>query len=656
MNITDFIVDFIKKGNVVEFPGMGTLTSSNVDAYHDQASGTFYPARRTVVMNNTVSGNQAVIRQIAENECVSMEIAEQLWANYVGALKDKLQRTPEGHEFPGIGIMRIQGNRVVFDAIKGLDLDADKHREMPLENVATYIPKNVEDPFAAFEKPAPEPEPESVTVVELEPIKPAEPAPVKIAEPKFVKAVEPEPVKVVEPEPVKVVEPEPVKVAEPEPVKEAEPELVKVVEPEPVEVPEIKVAEPEPAEDAKDETNPAVVAAAAATVAAAASADHLSQVKKMLDEIPSSPKDAKEQRRAEKAAAKAEKEARKAAEEAEKAAAKQAAKAAKEKEALAREAEKAAQKADKEREKAAKAAQEVKPMAEGEETEEKKKKHTGLWIVIILLLLALAGGGYYYFVKGGNLPMGESCAQKVEWSFYDPADADMRNMLEFTNANIAKSTSDVHEYMAEYIHNYLLARHYSNAYALVMNQVDQYASDRLRELMVPGYSHKRFHPYEDFWLARNMAEYRAWGGRYYQFKVQEELMDLDLLDGILDNLISSLGLHADGFGLATGAAAPAKAAAPKNDKPYVETVPEAPTFRNSKQGFDIVAGFFTNKNSANKCANQLKALGSDAYVISKAGGYYVSMGSAPTRTAAEAMEKHIKSWYKSDVKIYNFNE
>ena len=93
-----------------------------------------------------------------------------------------------------------------------------------------------------------------------------------------------------------------------------------------------------------------------------------------------------------------------------------------------------------------------------------------------------------------------------------------------------------------------------------------------------------------------------------------------------------------------------------SDKPYEEVVPEAPTFKESKQGFDIVAGFFTSKKSANKCANQLKALGSDAYIISKSGGYYVSMGSAPTRTAAEAMEKHIKSWYKSDVKIYNFNE
>ena len=53
MNITDLIVEFIKEGNVVEFPGMGTLTSSTVSAHHDAASGTYYPARRTVVMNNT---------------------------------------------------------------------------------------------------------------------------------------------------------------------------------------------------------------------------------------------------------------------------------------------------------------------------------------------------------------------------------------------------------------------------------------------------------------------------------------------------------------------------------------------------------------------------------------------------------------------------
>ena len=154
MNITDLIVEFIQQGNVVEFPGMGTLTSSNVNAYHDAATSIYYPARRTVVMTETLAGNKAVVRRIAERECVTNEIAEQMWANYVSALKDKLQHNPKGHEFPGIGCLRLSGSKVVFDALEGLDLDAGKKHEQPLENVATYTPKEVEDPFAAFEKPA----------------------------------------------------------------------------------------------------------------------------------------------------------------------------------------------------------------------------------------------------------------------------------------------------------------------------------------------------------------------------------------------------------------------------------------------------------------------------------------------------------------------
>ena len=94
MNITDLIVEFIQQGNVVEFPGMGTLTSSNVNAYHDAATSIYYPARRTVVMTETLAGNKAVVRRIAERECVTNEIAEQMWANYVSALKDKLQHNP----------------------------------------------------------------------------------------------------------------------------------------------------------------------------------------------------------------------------------------------------------------------------------------------------------------------------------------------------------------------------------------------------------------------------------------------------------------------------------------------------------------------------------------------------------------------------------
>ncbi|MBQ6069553.1 MAG: DUF4366 domain-containing protein [Bacteroidales bacterium] len=579
MNITELIVEFVKQGNVVEFPGMGTLTGSNVSAHHDSATGTYYPARRTVVMNNSLSGSKAIIRHIAEKECVTNDIAEQMWNNYIAALDDKLRRTASGHDFPGLGTMRLNGSNVTFEALPDLDLDANKHREQPLENVATYTPKAVADPFAAFDKPA-----------------------------------TPTPTPTPEPEPAPAPKPTPTPAPEPEPT--------------PAPVPPI---EPTPAPTSN--------------------ADHLSEVKRMLDEIPSSPKDAKERRMAEKAAAKAEKEARRAAEEAEKAAARKAEMALRDRERAAKEQAKAAKEQE---QRAAKAKKK-------EEKKEKKRGHGWLWILLLLLLLLLGGGAYYYFTQM-NAPKGDSCAQKVELSYKDQFTGD-RNLLKFEEKDINRSSILVHNFMADYVHQFLMARHYGNAFAPVMNQVDQYANNRLHELMVEGYCVKRFFPYDDFWMERNYAEYKEEGAHYYRCKVQGELMNLDLLDGILDDIIVSLGLHADGYGMnGYGAGAGGNGgrgnaqATKKNDQPYVEVVPEAPTFKNSKQGFDIIAGFFTSKKSANKCANQLKALGSDAYIISKSGGYYVSMGSAPTYTAAQAMEKHIKSWYKSDVSIKNFNE
>ena len=601
MNITDLIVEFIQQGNVVEFPGMGTLSSNNVSAHHDAATGTYHPARRTVTMAETLTGNKAIIRRIAEKECVTNEIAEQMWANYIAALKDKLQRNPNGHEFPGMGFMRIVGSKVRFEALEGLDLDAGKKHEQPLENIATYTPKTVADPFAAFDKPAATNPP----VAEVK-----ETAPV---EEKKVETPVQEPVSVIPPAPIV---PEPAKV-------------------EPVKVEPVKVEVQKPA---------------------APQTDHLSEVKRMLDEIPSSPKDAKEARRAEKAAAKAEKEARKAAEEAERNKEKAAAKAAKEAAKEKEKAERAMLKTE------AKVNKEVKKEKKKKEKEGKKKRGV-LWIIILLLLLLLAA--IYYFTQVYSpAAKGQSCAQKVELVNPEPFTEEDYPLLKFQEQDILYNVGHLHNYMEQYVHAFLASRHYTNAFAAVMAKVDEYANGRLHELMVEGYSPKRFFPHENKWLKSHYVEYKSAGARYYRYKVQGELMDADLMESILDDVVVSLGLRADGFGYGRGqgfdggAGAAGKAAAAKtvNDKPYEEIVPEAPTFKDSKQGFDIVAGFFTSKKSANKCANQLKALGSDAYIISKSGGYYVSMGSAPTRTAAEALEKHIKSWYKSDVKIYNFNE
>ena len=53
-------------------------------------------------------------------------------------------------------------------------------------------------------------------------------------------------------------------------------------------------------------------------------------------------------------------------------------------------------------------------------------------------------------------------------------------------------------------------------------------------------------------------------------------------------------------------------------------------------------------------ATNLKKKGCDAYIIEVNQGYYVSMGSAESRTKAEALYAHIKEWYKGDISIKKF--
>ncbi|MCR4828515.1 MAG: SUMF1/EgtB/PvdO family nonheme iron enzyme [Bacteroidales bacterium] len=74
----------------------------------------------------------------------------------------------------------------------------------------------------------------------------------------------------------------------------------------------------------------------------------------------------------------------------------------------------------------------------------------------------------------------------------------------------------------------------------------------------------------------------------------------------------------------------------------------------SKMGFDIIAGFYLNKETAQEMCFALKRQGCDAYVIEKNGLFYVSMGSADSRTAAEKKYWHIKEWYTGDISIKKF--
>ena len=619
MNITELIVEFVQQGNVVEFPGMGTLTGSNVSAHHDAATGTYYPARRTVALTATMSGNKAIVRHIADKECVTIDIAEQMWGNFVAALDEKLKKDTAGHEFPGLGTLRQQGGKVVFEAIEGLDLDAGKKHEQPLENVATYTPKAAPDPFAAFDTP--------------QPAAPAE------------TPVEPEP--------------------EPAPAPEPEPEPVA-----------------------------AAVAATAATAAAATtSAADLNEIKKQLESMPSSTDNGKSARQAAKEAAKAEKEAAKALAEAEKAAAKEAkelekqqqkaekaaakeaARAEKERAAAAKSVEKTAQQSKKESAKAVRAAEKaaakearaaLKAAKKAEKEARKdaaapsprKKRPAIVWVAIIALVLFGAGVvGYRLWRNHVPETKGTNSAQHIELPPYSRFSRDL-GMVAYDEAMIDDSRLKVDAFMDEYIRGYLTDRHYLNARAVVMDRIDEYANQRLHELMTDQrFAVQRLFPFDDYYYRFCYGELQQVGGYISRCRVQGELMNAERLDQFLDALISEMGLHPDGTRVGTaGAAGNGTANNAGKNAEYVENVPPAPTFKASKQGFDIIAGFCTQKSHADKMTNQLKSLGCDAYIINRSGLYYVSMGSASSQTAAEALYSHIKSWYKGDISIKNWNE
>jgi cell division septation protein DedD len=124
------------------------------------------------------------------------------------------------------------------------------------------------------------------------------------------------------------------------------------------------------------------------------------------------------------------------------------------------------------------------------------------------------------------------------------------------------------------------------------------------------------------------------------------------LDGILDRMVQELGLEPDAAVPGNAAAAtPAPAVRKTAEKEPTEAPVTVNMEQNSKQGFDIIAGFYLDRDRAARLTARLHELGSDAYIIEKNDMYYVSMGSAKDRTSAEALFNHIKSWYDGDIVI-----
>ena len=695
MNITDLVVERLQQGHKVDLPGIGTLDSVMQSPRHDEATHTYYPATRSIVFNGQVSGEGDLTPTIAERECVGVEVAKQMWRNYIDALGDKLKRSGS-HQFGKLGTMSYDGQTYSFAVAEGLILDAGNAGETPITDVKTYAFNANDDPFAQFE----EDEPKVTVVSKKEPTPAPEPQPEPQPKP------EPQP----EPQPEPAPEPEPVAeqpaAAEEQPVvsNQWEESLRKLDElpkskaalkaEEKAEKERLKAEAKAEKERAKLQKRAAKESEAAERLAAqqreaeerrlAEERRHAEEALRVAEEKAEAERLRTEKLQAEmlqKAELKAEEERIKAEKRAAALAAVAAAQgtasqsaAAESVAASGQEARKsrAEERAEKKLQAAAAAAAEKEAARRMKEErkqakaalkqqKEGRKSHKGLVITLILLVLLLGGAATYYFVAMAPATKAPAVVAQNQGKHLDVSAVNPLtfnpDMIIYDNREIAHNRDLVCLVMTDYINSFLADRSYSSARVPMMDRVRQYAEERLSTLMGPRFAVQRLIPYNDYIYKAAEPWLKVTYATATRYKVQGELMNEGALDEMLNQLVDELGIApSDAPRTAPEVQQPAaqeagkpatvkkKAAAGENPLyVYVE--------KDSKQGFDIIAGFYLNKSTAAKMTARLHEQGCDAYIIEKNDMFYVSMGSAPTRTKAEALYNHIKSWYDGDIVI-----
>ena len=736
MNITDLIVEQLEQGHKVVLPGIGTLDGVVQNAHHDPATGTFYPASRTIALSDETTDDSEIVKVIAERECISEDVAKQMWLNYIDALTDKMGRTGK-HVLGRLGTLTCNNKKdFAFTMAEGLVLDAGVAGETPIEEVKIYKHDNEEDPFAQFEDetpaaaaaPEPAPAPEPVQ----------EPAPEPASEPTVKDAWREELEKLDEMPKTEAELKEEAQAqakAEKERLKaekKAEEErirLEKIAEEEKRKAEELKAKERAAAEKkaeeerrkaeeemrraekkaeeerrkAEKEAEAARIkaeknadkerikadkkAAALAAIAAreTAKAEAAARAENEKQAAAAALMAEKQQREAEKEAERqriaAEKEAERQRIAAEKEAERQriAAEKEAERQRLAAEkeaaiAKKEAARAEKERLKAekeaAKQARKNKELADEllspvpagtDKDDEGKKKNRLLPILLILLLLCIIGGGAYLLLNKGGLPVKTGEVASVSGKHIDVPDTNAltynTDMLSYSNREVMMNRDQVCNFMRDYVNQFLSDRNYSSARVPMMDRVRQYAGERLATLMGDRFAVQRLIPYEDYIYLYNVPCLKNSYASRSRVTVQKELMDYRALDNILYPMADELGLQPDGTGHKTAAEVKEVKQTEQRaiDKKKAAQTGESPVYvyveKGSKQGYDIIAGFYLNKATAAKMTARLHELGCDAYIIEFNDLYYVSMGSASSQTSADALLKHIKSWYDGDAVI-----
>jgi len=306
----------------------------------------------------------------------------------------------------------------------------------------------------------------------------------------------------------------------------------------------------------------------------------------------------------------------------------------------------------------------------------KEKRHRGgfwkalLWILCILIVLTACGAviDHYLFNSKGRewvsqyIPAiaperdndGLAATEPMEPKEYDAAAA-RDNIteytfslegLQFSDDEIAEQSHALTAKLQKHLNRYLKSMKMTKHEEAFNEHVEAYVASRLKELLCDD----EFHPqellgYDDYVRETVMPVLKNRQMMHKSMKIQNELLERETLNRLLSEVVPD-----DVFAMTPEPSAEEKAGEKKvNVKKEAAVTSHIAT--TSKQGFDIIAGFSVNKASADRLCRQLKGKGCDAYIINRNGLYYVSMGSAASRTEIDAKYTHIKEWYKGDVSI-----
>ena len=581
MNITNYIVEFLKQGNPVEIKGIGTFSSKTTPSYFDEETKKYFPSVRTVVFSNSWKGDTQIINYIAKQEFIGITTAEKLWDNFVSALIDKM-KAENKHEFPELGELVLDNeNGYSFKIFEGVNFSKETKNMLPLNDVTVFsLDPLRNNPFERFDNPViPQPEEpivEEIASAEETTEENTEQATEQISEEE---ANGTEEIHSFDPE---IVVPE----------KETTEENNVAVEEEPIVATTLTeennniATETAAVEDNNDTTEETPQAEENSVVENTETTDENKEVKK-----------------------------------------------------------------------------------------EKKKKKKLLLPIILGLLLLLLGGAYYYFIiiKDTYVPFINENVQLAEENVSETdvtanvsdtttaeqdatiVDGETEEQLEvFKNVNlftydytlvpisdkentITATCNTIVNNLDYKIENFLKKQHYTTAKEPIKERLNEYIVKRLKVIFDDDFFHPaRLMNYDDY-ISEHCSDYME---RQRVSRAKTEIISEINADNLLLEFLNEL--------IDAGAVKKDKIVVPA---PKPKVVPKADIRLRSKQGYDIISGFFKSRENAIREADRFRRRGADAYIVAKGNMYYVSLGSAPSMTAAEALLRQLKTWNKENMVI-----